>query len=73
MKFWKIREIHFQSFFFFFFFLMAALMAYGSSQARDQIPTITATYATAVAMMDPSNPPGWGDQTCVFTETIPDP
>ena len=48
-------------FFFFFFFLMAALVAYGSSWARDWIQAIVATYTTAAAMPDPLiHCGGWG-------------
>lgn len=32
---------------------MATLEAHGSSQARDSIPAVAATYATTVAMPDP--------------------
>ena len=39
-------------FFFFFFFNMAALLAYGSSQARDGIQAAAVTYTTAAAMSD---------------------
>ena len=34
-------------------FFLASLAAYGSSQARNGIPAIAATYTTAVAVLDP--------------------
>ena len=34
-------------------FVFAAPMAFGNSWARDQIKAVAATYATAVAMLDP--------------------
>ena len=38
---------------FILFFFLATPMAYGRSQARDQIQAAAATYATAAAMPDP--------------------
>ena len=49
------------NFFFLFFLFLAAPMAYGTSQARDQIQASAATYVTAVATLI-LNPLclGWG-------------
>ena len=49
---------------------MAAPVAYGSSHARDQIPAIAATCATAAATPDPQPTAPWWELPCNFKNTI---
>ena len=60
---WEIPEFN-------FLFFMAVPMAYGTSQARDWIRATAATYAAAVAMLDPFNAlQRAGDQTYASSAT----